>query len=425
MTTLVFFQTTNVSTANYPYKILSAAVGSSTQSEARTIDDTLPIFKLDQPFIINLPSLKKQLVVSSAIHLPLEGRIMFVVKPGHLKANKRQYILQDVYLNEEVKEIPSGFRCAFAFQVAGTLGTHVEATELTVHAVKLRYYGSSDIWTCKTPNASALSTSNHTDTSSESFEFDYDSVTVTLPSNMTEVEHVYGTGTFQLRTDLRQAPNRTRVVSCGKTIFFADDVTLKDMEQYFRFYRRLGLEHFTLYLIEGHPGLVDVLAAFQKAAEGYNDISVFMFPTSYTDRHLYFHPKDFQALTTNDCLWRGRANRATWTMMLFDLDEYLFRISDLPAFLSAWPHDVLSVKQYLPQQLQLLVLDSTNTSKATITVAASSKPMPKWVKTIFRTEKVEVAWVHAPTKPKLPTKVSDVTKLQHYRRNRTKMTKHF
>uniref|UniRef100_A0A7S4NHC2 Glycosyltransferase family 92 protein n=1 Tax=Odontella aurita TaxID=265563 RepID=A0A7S4NHC2_9STRA len=235
------------------------------------------------------------------------------------------------------------------------------------------------------------------------------SVTIVPPS---WTESVYGNGTFQLALPYVQSrPLSSDVALCGKTIFNLDDVTTNQIKLFLSFYRNKGVKHFTFYAIESDPDFEDIRSELKRSDAGHNDITFIVFPTTYMSKGLYGKKiKDLQKYTTNDCLWRERANHAEWTMMQFDLDEYLGGIDDLPRFLSSLSSDAIHIKQFLPKELEPFPEQGTEIYAAETI---------KWGKTIFRTEKVNVAWVHAPTNPAQHLERSKRAKLLHFRRNTT------
>ena len=247
------------------------------------------------------------------------------------------------------------------------------------------------------------------------------------PSNVTkkmQVKNIHGTGTFHLQKNIRglrqQEPQQ--IVSCGAAIHNINNETLDFVKLYFPHYRRLGVDHFTFYAEETEPGLDVLQSLLQEVSEGYDDISLYLFPVSYRELDVKINRSrewrnNHQHYAINDCLWRERSNGANWTMMQYDLDEFLFGIPDLKSFLSSWPHDGFIAPHYLPQE----DLPSPNGGKFNV----SSKRLPDWGKSVFRTEKVNVAWVHSVTNPKLHLPTVEQARLLHFRRNRTRQHKMF
>ena len=117
-----------------------------------------------------------------------------------------------------------------------------------------------------------------------------------------------------------------------------------------------------------------------------------------------------------------RSRKADWVMIQFDVDEIMVGVHDLPLYLSSLEPSVkaISIPHHLPKD-DHFPLDGHLPSL----LYASSKRMPDWGKTIFRPEFVKVAWVHAPTNPKIHHPDSDHLKLLHYRRDRSGMVGHF
>jgi hypothetical protein len=342
---------------------------------------------LDEPYVLDIFSINKRIVVTSAV--VENGRVVFVVRDEP----------------EDIKDLHLGFQCLFNDHKRGVL----LSTELQVTFNHMRYYRSSSIWTCSLPVTDERNSSDS----------GFPTVTILPPSNGTK--KVYGTGTFHLHKHKMGRPQEPQqIVSCGQAIHNINNETLDFVKLYFPYYRRLGVEHFTFYAEETEPGLDRLQSLLQEVAEGYDDISLNLFPVSYRALKLIGSgewPSDHQKYTINDCLWRERSNRANWTIMQFDLDEFLAGIPNLKSFLSAWPHDGFSAAHFFPQEN----LPSTNGGKVNV----SSTAMPDWGKSIFRTEKVNVAWNHAVTNPELDSPTQEGARLLHFRRDQSNYRKIF
>lgn len=308
---------------------------------------------------------------------------------------------------EDIQELPPGFRCVFRSGEADAKtergNVSLPSTELRVHGYHQAYYKTSSIWTCNLPQDTKTTP--------------YSSVTIVPPS---WVDVRYGNGTFQIESEERPERMKNALSLCGKIIYNVDHETIEQIKHFLPYYRRLGVERFTFYALEKDDRFELLQSVLKQAAEGYNDISLIVIPASYTSNQLYKSHKPhiyLDSITVNDCLWRERANQAKWTAMQFDFDEYLVGVPHLPRLLSAWPHDTLYARHFLPKKHVL--------PKHGDEIEISSGHMSTYGKTVFQTDKVEVTWVHAPTNPKTHEKTAERIKLLHFRRNRMELEENF
>lgn len=126
--------------------------------------------QMDDPLVLDLPPPNKHAIVGSAILAPSGNLIFFIVK-------------DDPHVQPD--ELPDGFRCAFGNTPHDA---DVVTTPIYVYAVKLRFYGSSDIWACSKPRDGKA----------------YEHVTMLPPST---VKTQFGTGLFRI-----EAPNSKKTV---------------------------------------------------------------------------------------------------------------------------------------------------------------------------------------------------------------------
>jgi len=359
------------------------------------LDIPIPDFvkRMDEPFMFHIPQLNKHVLVARAIQVPSEKIVVFVVY------DTPNDILSD--------ELPNGFRCGFGGSNhqqegdhIGAINTTMSTTPLYVYATHLRYYRSSSIWACSIPDDEEM----------------HDTVAI-LPPNT--VETTFGEGVFTIvQPDDHTIHNKTSVVSCGRNVFNINNRTMVDIMSFYHYYSNLGVKHFVFYAIESEDKLDLLFQMMQNLTSSVDKASIVvnLFPSSYNR----FSDISLEQFTQNDCLYRSR--QADWVMIQFDVDEIMVGTHDLPLYLSSLEPSVkaISIPHYLPKD-DHFPLDGHLPSL----LYASSKSMPDWGKTMFRPEYVKVAWVHAPTNPKIHHPTSDHLKLLHYRRDRSGMVGHF
>jgi len=362
---------------------------------------------IDEPFVLVFPSLEKRAVIGSAISVPSQQIVVFIVvnKPwdNHLKR----------------EELPEGFRCAFGnrpnrFSSIDINDSAIQ-TPLHIHAERLQNYGDGNIWACDWP-------SNDDDAS-------YNSVAILAPST---VNTVFGNGVFHIVTPETHGEQKSTILSCVtntvKNLHGDNNRTARDMQTYINHYRRLGVNHFVFYTSE-HVYHKDVgigttvqnlINLFREAylpGKGAT-MSLYLLPSSYAYYLDYDIDQDF---TGNHCLYVSR--EAGWILGQFDFDEILVGVQNLNSYLHSQPLSakLLHVQHYLPQDEQF----PSNWHRQPV-INISSDPMPSWGKSFFRPEFVNVSWVHEPTNPKLESVgVPGDIKLLHYRRDRSNIISDF
>lgn len=221
----------------------------------------------------------------------------------------------------------------------------------------------------------------------------YDNVTVLVPST---VETVYGTGMFHIeKPDIYKQNNESSsIVSCIQEVFKLhgdDNRTVEDMKTYLNHYHRLGVDHFIMYASEQtlETSMNDLIGVLREASlHRSSKVTVYLLPSFH--HGLVWR----QHFTSNHCLYKSK--EAAWVLMQYDFDEILIGkgVQDLHSYLSSQPASVdgILVSHYMPEEDHF---------RPGSTVRISSKSMCDWGKTLFRPKSVNVAWVHAPTNPKV------------------------
>ena len=335
---------------------------------------------MDDPYVIRLPKVNKETTVVSAIRVPSEDMIVFIVvdKPEDILSN----------------ELPGGMQCAFGS------GDEKSKMPLFVYATHLRYYRSASVWACRDPGG----LSKHTQ------------VAIVPPGDDISVEVLSGHGVFNIVEPAKYDEDTTQtLVSCGKTIFNLDNRTVADLQTYYHHYQSIGVRHFVFY---AHQSNVEVARIFQtiqnlSPSEG-STVTLYLLPTSYDDVQGFetkkSHPKTPQYFTTTDCNWKSRG--ADWVLMQFDNDEILVGTKDLRLYLNSIDTNVkaIHVPHYLPKE-DYLPLDGS-------TFHVASIKDNDWGKTLYRPQFVNISWVHAPTNPELEFSPPGNLQLIHFRREK-------
>lgn len=367
------------------------------------------ILRLDAPYMITwrLPLMKKQSKVIIISAIQQEDRISFIVKDG--LGVKGMLRFKEGSNDEIVRELPLGFKCLFhTLTEDRNVDDYSMTTNLTVYAAFESFYYTSSIWTCDLPH-----NYNHNHSHKQQIRY----VSILSPS---WAEPISGSGTFSITKPggSHELLANKEIISCNKNVYNINQATTAVWGAYASHYRRLGVEHFVIYVEEGDD-LEPAKDLVRNITAGMirHDFTLIVVPEVYRKlTHETLPQKRIQPISVNDCLWRARANNVTWGMMQYDPDEFLVGTPNFKNFLSRYKGDVLYVPHWLASTSTTLD-GGTGIPDAEPgrTVNISSSNVTSWGKTTLRPDKVDVAWVHAPTSPKLDLSRLPNFKLLHFR----------
>lgn len=364
-----------------------------TRKVGKTVSASVPAFsflQLDEPLKLELRIQEydetASVIIASAIRQ--HDKVAFIVIeagipiPGYEKPR------------QALPALPRGLGCAFTNEVASQNNKAHElapTSMIEIYAHTLRGRNSSSIWMCDMPASSN--------------EWRY--VSVVLPE---WAKRVTGNGVFNISERLSTRNLSGKINACNKHVFYINNMTSRHLNEYTEHYRRLGVIHFTFYFEQGTgENVFDLTNGIKNHT--HEDIRIILIPQNL--RQLW-NPKSriqrLQSFTSNDCLWRSKAEDLNWTLMMFDLDEFLVGTTYLPSFLSNWSSPLVYVRHHLvkfPHDMPRIYPGKH--------LNISEFHDSDYGKSIYRTGEVSVAWTHHPTAPQLPRKESEQLKLLHFR----------
>jgi hypothetical protein len=293
----------------------------------------------------------RKVIVSHAVPVPEEGVLVFF-------AYHTQWTGP---VSERVFSLPAAYACVY---VDG-LG-HEYVTELEIHRAAEQLYTTTSVWKCALPPVDWNR---------------FDSVRLVGPT-----ENVVGDGVFPLPTTRPVG----HITACTKNIFnlTRGGVMHRRLVEYVDYYSRLGVDHFVIYVVQGQEDselllelpnvtLVRLSPRLHAMTFGANSTA---------------GSQKLQVYTVNDCVWRTRHN-AAWTLIQFDVDEYLVGTSDLRATLGSVAANVSAV--YTRHHLARLPF---GTPLLRDSIQYSARATRTWGKSIVRPEKVD-CMVRLPPRP--------------------------
>lgn len=292
-----------------------------------------------------------RIVVSSAIAVPEENIVVFIV-----------HEMFDGNASERTFALPDKYACDFQLAEASV------HTKLEMYATAEVLYRTTSLWKCDLPRARRLATNQ---------------VRMRGPD-----WKVNGSDVFPLAQSRPPLANLTACVKPVKNLTRGGQ-THERLREYMNHYTALGVEHFILYInreVEDSSIL----------SELPNVTIVRMSPNLHWRTFGSVPRKNMvQVYFNNDCVWRTR-HRSAWTMVQFDLDEFVINTGSTPKTIRSHLDNLdANVSQlYFPHSLvrppfgEPLVRDS---------ITYSSSFMPTWGKVVVRPEKVNVQWVHSAT----------------------------
>lgn len=305
-----------------------------------------------EPFSFVLPkndSESSKIVVSNAISVPEENSVVFIVY-DQFKGDAP----------ERMFRLPEEYACEFTDQTGS-----VDQTRLSMFATGEALYRSTSIWRCDMP---------------PEYEDEPNHVRMVGPR-----KSVVGDDVFPIAKPRSPVAKVTACLQPIKNLRRGERLH-KRLLEYTNYYTGLGVEHFIAY-VDRDSEDSKVLLELDIPNVTIVRMSKNLHPMAYGNGPYY----QIQSFANNDCIWRTR-HRSSWTMIQFDVDEYIIGTPSLAHSL-----DNVSLDASQVYTLQHLVRPPYDDTLLQGSVEYTEKSMPTWGKTIVRPEKINVMWVHSAT----------------------------